>query len=80
MHTGMPCKLSIFSRLIICGLAFGCMASTAISPTAVQPVQSPAGTDASDSVVRVTPEVRLRKLHLVRPDLIPYPVAFEVYC
>jgi hypothetical protein len=25
-------------------------------------------------------EVRLRKLHLVRPDLIPYPVAYEVYC
>lgn len=26
------------------------------------------------------PEVRLRKLHLVRPDLIPYPIATEVYC
>ncbi len=26
------------------------------------------------------PEVRLRKLHLVRPDLIPYPLAYEVYC
>ncbi len=26
------------------------------------------------------PEVRLRKLHLVRPDLIPYPIAMEVYC
>ena len=25
-------------------------------------------------------ETRLRKLHLVRPDLIPYPIAFEVYC
>ena len=23
---------------------------------------------------------KLRKLHLVRPDLIPYPLAFEVYC
>lgn len=23
---------------------------------------------------------RLRKLHLVRPDLIPYPLAYEVYC
>jgi hypothetical protein len=23
--------------------------------------------------------VRLRKLHLVRPDLIPYPISFEVY-
>ena len=24
-------------------------------------------------------QVRLRKLHLVRPDLIPYPISFEVY-
>jgi hypothetical protein len=28
----------------------------------------------------IRPEVRLRKLHLVRPDLIPYPIAHEVYC
>jgi hypothetical protein len=28
----------------------------------------------------IRPEVRLRKLHLVRPDLIPYPIAFEVVC
>jgi hypothetical protein len=26
------------------------------------------------------PEVRLRRLHLVRPDLIPYPIDIEVYC
>jgi hypothetical protein len=25
-------------------------------------------------------EVRLRKLHLVRPDLIPYPIKYDVYC
>jgi hypothetical protein len=25
-------------------------------------------------------EVRLRKLHLARPDLIPYPIEIEVYC
>jgi hypothetical protein len=24
--------------------------------------------------------VRLRKLHLVRPDLIPYPLAIDTYC
>ena len=27
-----------------------------------------------------SPEVRLRKLHLVRPDLIPYPIDYEVVC
>jgi hypothetical protein len=26
------------------------------------------------------PIVRLRKLHLVRPDLIPYPIAYEICC
>jgi hypothetical protein len=26
------------------------------------------------------PEVRLRRLHLVRPDLIPYPIIYEVFC
>jgi hypothetical protein len=25
-------------------------------------------------------EVRMRRLHLVRPDLIKYPIAVEVYC
>jgi hypothetical protein len=25
-------------------------------------------------------EVRLRRLHLVRPDLIPYPLEVEVFC
>jgi hypothetical protein len=29
---------------------------------------------------RLSPEVRLRKLHLVRPDLIPYPIQLDVYC
>jgi hypothetical protein len=25
-------------------------------------------------------EVRLRKINVVRPDLIPYPIAYEVVC
>ena len=32
------------------------------------------------SAILVMPEVRLRKLHLVRPDLIPYPVAYDIVC
>jgi len=31
-------------------------------------------------LTKLPPEVRLRKLHLVRPDLIQYPISFEVYC
>ena len=42
-------------------------------------VSRPASPDA-DAVAGIRPETRLRKLHLVRPDLIPYPIAYEVYC
>jgi len=35
---------------------------------------------ADDALASLRPEVRLRKLHLVRPDLIPYPIAYEVCC
>ena len=46
---------------------------------------APARHDGPDQVrpealTNMRPEVRLRKLHLVRPDLIPYPIAYEVYC
>jgi hypothetical protein len=35
----------------------------------------------TDAPVRyMYPEVRLRKLHLVRPDLILYPIEYEIYC
>ena len=34
----------------------------------------------SQELAGMRPEGRLRKLHLVRPDLIPYPIAYEVYC
>ena len=48
-----------------------------------QPQDAAASVESEDlplSIVKLPPEVRLRKLHLVRPDLIPYPIAFEVYC
>ena len=35
---------------------------------------------SDQSLASLPPEVRLRKLHLVRPDLIPYPIAYEVCC
>jgi hypothetical protein len=48
-------------------------------------VPAPAPNDSVASVpenaqAAIRPEGRLRKLHLVRPDLIPYPIAYEVYC
>lgn len=38
------------------------------------------GEQISGQIAALPPEVRLRKLHLVRPDLIPFPISFEVYC
>ncbi len=58
-------------------IAIVCATTASIAP-------SP-GADAVPTAEGETPaaflhEVRLRKLHLVRPDLIPYPVAYEVHC
>ena len=56
----------------------------AIAPAPQPRHQEPAPQPAAAPSVGQTPtakgETRLRKLHLVRPDLIPYPIAFEVYC
>jgi len=48
-----------------------------VSPT--RPAAA-ATADQPAMVSALPPEVRIRKLHLVRPDLIPYPIAMEVYC
>lgn len=33
-----------------------------------------------ETVAGLLPEARMRKLHLVRPDLVSYPLAMEVIC
>ena len=44
-------------------------------------LQTPQATTQRSLELAKSPfEVRLRKLHLVRPDLISYPIYFEVYC
>ena len=35
---------------------------------------------ANPQVAAALIEVRIRRLHLVRPDLIPYPIAYEIIC
>lgn len=53
-------------------------ASASAAPTPVKPAIHAAPTDPAASAL--PPEVRLRKLHLVRPDLILYPISYDVYC
>ena len=65
-------------------------AMIAMMASAPQPRQSAAVPSSTGNSVGVPqfgvaesdyrPIVRLRKLHLVRPDLIPYPVYYAVYC
>ena len=69
------------SRLILCSarFSFAALLLAGVSAAAPQPpVVPPAGPQFKDTVTYH--EVRLRKLHLVRPDLIPYPVAYDIYC
>jgi hypothetical protein len=59
-----------FARLLIITLLIPSVRSASPSAPAAQPTgETPTAA-----------EVRLRKLHLVRPDLIPYPIAYEVCC
>jgi len=76
-HPSTPRRLV---RALLVGATFGVV----LFASQAGPAASSATTrdDVSDrtSVAGFRPETRLRKLHLVRPDLIPYPIAYEVYC
>ena len=73
MFSGMPYvgrfgavwKRSLVAAVLLIGF----------TDSAPQPVMS----NGRDCMATIR-EVRLRKLHLVRPDLIPYPVSYDIYC
>ncbi len=56
------------------------IAGLLIAPLAPQPQPAKTTPAGEQPTAGMYPEVRLRKLHLVRPDLIPYPLFFEVCC
>jgi hypothetical protein len=60
-----------FARLLVLACLF---------LAAAAPVERRATIESSGEGASAAGEVRLRKLHLVRPDLIPYPIAYEVCC
>ena len=69
------------TRVSPLGRAFGTFALTVFcTRVASGPGAGPAEGNLSVAAEHYYPEVRLRKLHLVRPDLIPYPLTFDVYC
>ena len=61
-------------------LLLACAGPTSHGRTFTGPTAAPAPLDGEAEMAAVKNQTRLRKLHLVRPDLIPYPIAFEVYC
>jgi hypothetical protein len=66
----MALVVRLISRIALLAVLFATLSAA--------PVANPSRTSIAASVFY--PEVRLRKLHLVRPDLIPYPIYYEIYC
>jgi len=68
--------MSSIKRWSSCIVLLTCMLTSgnSLAPIQAKPAQP------ERLATGLPPEVRIRKLHLVRPDLIPYPIAFEVYC
>lgn len=59
---------------------FALLSSGDVRPAGVEPAAAPAAQGIDDATASLRPEVRLRKLHLVRPDLIPYPLQYDIIC
>jgi hypothetical protein len=64
-------------RFLSRAIAVAILFAAGMIPTAHSSARMPAMNGDS---VATRYEVRLRKLHLVRPDLIPYPIKYDVYC
>ena len=63
-------------RSIVRMAVLALIAFAGISPASA-PIKA---TEPQLECVSLLPEVRIRKLHLVRPDLIPYPLITEIFC
>jgi hypothetical protein len=74
----MP-RLTIRILSIVLSVGAAVSVGASAKPAAVRNIP-PAISNAPTSVTELPPEVRLRRLHLMRPDLIPYPLAYEVIC
>jgi hypothetical protein len=68
------------ARLVLAAVALLAVGSSASSPREIHGDAHRDLARPQDPSASMRPEVRLRKLHLVRPDLIPYPIAYETYC
>ena len=73
----------IATLLMPCLLLLAPTTDAAAAQTSAAGATQKAVSGTVESAIAATDFLRtakLRKLHLVRPDLIPYPLAYEVYC
>lgn len=72
----------ITGLLLLTGFLLTASPATRVPASPAQSAPPPAATNGMHARIDPLrpPEVRLRKLHLVRPDLIPYPIEYEVVC
>ena len=70
--------MTAVARLVTRVIVVVCLLSAVLTPPPHASADANV-TGAGEQPIART-EVRLRKLHLVRPDLIPYPIAYEVCC
>jgi len=75
MTFGMRLTIRSTARLATMASLLTALATAAPGQSSAVPISQ-----GESPTARTNPEVRLRKLHLVRPDLIPYPIMYEVYC
>ena len=66
-------------RLLSRAFAIAMLLSAGMIPPAPTSARTPTNSPDTDAYANRY-EVRLRKLHLVRPDLILYPICYDVYC
>ncbi|HEY7119418.1 MAG TPA: hypothetical protein VH475_22695 [Tepidisphaeraceae bacterium] len=67
-------------RFLSRAFAIAMLLSAGMIPPAHSSARTPANINSTPDTSVARYEVRLRKLHLVRPDLIGYPVFYDVYC
>ena len=70
-------SLSRLSVLCVAALLAGDMTA---GPKPSGAVSDPPAIIGEESAALLRPQTRIRKLHLVRPDLIPYPLSYAVLC
>jgi hypothetical protein len=67
-------------RFLTRAVAVAMLVTAGMIPPAHSAARTPTDLSAPGDAQASRYEVRLRKLHLVRPDLIPYPIHYDVYC